>query len=262
LLSIAGLFQGQKRGSVDTVEQSTYFLAFLFPANSSEQISVKRRCFLICLGSFSIVAGVCVWPLSTWAASRPPARQADKVLVVGDSFSAEYGLERGTGWVALLEQKLSREGASTEIVNASVVGDTSSGGRSRLTALLYEHHPSHVVLALGLNDMLRGQPLELVRSNLKTMIRSAKAGGAQVLLIRMKLPPNYAAQLAQDFSSMYVELALTEGITATPFLLANVVDSANASQLFQADRMHPNEQAQTIMLNNVWPALKKLFTAP
>jgi acyl-CoA thioesterase I len=223
---------------------------------------VKRRCFLICPIFPLSFPGLWACHQSAAAASRSPARQADKVLVVGDSLSAEYGLQRGKGWVALLQQKLSEEGSSTEVINASVVGDTTSGGRSRLTALLYEHHPSHVVLALGLNDMLRGQPLELVRSNLRTMIRSAKAGGAQVLLVRMKLPPSYSAQLAQDFSSLYVELALTEGITATPFLLTNVVGVPDSAQLFQADRMHPNEQGQIILLNNVWPALKKLFSPP
>jgi acyl-CoA thioesterase I len=223
---------------------------------------VKRRCLLMRLIWLVAIPGCLGVGSSATASSRPPARQADKVLVVGDSLSAEYGLERGRGWVALLQQKLTQEGSSIEVINASVVGDTTSGGRSRLLALLYEHHPSHVVLALGLNDMLRGQPLELVRANLKTMIRSAKAGGAQVLLVRMKLPPGYAAQLTQDFSSLYVELALTEGVSATPFLLTNVVGVAQSGQLFQADRMHPNEQAQTIMLSNVWPALKKLLVEP
>jgi acyl-CoA thioesterase I len=223
---------------------------------------VKRRCLSICLIWFFAMTACLGLESCAVPSSRSLARQADKVLVVGDSLSAEYGLERGKGWVALLQQRLAQEGSSIEVVNASVVGDTTSGGRSRLTALLYEHHPSHVVLALGLNDTLRGQALELVRANLKTMIRSAKAAGAQVLLVRMKLPPSYSARLAQDFSSLYVELALTEGITATPFLLTNVAGLAQSGQLFQADRMHPNEQAQTIILNNVWPALKKLLVAP
>jgi acyl-CoA thioesterase I len=199
---------------------------------------------------------------SAQASSRPPARQADKILIVGDSLSSEYGLERGKGWVALLQQKLAQEGSSIEVINASKVGDTTSGGRSRLTALLYEHHPSHVVLALGVNDVLQGQTVGLVRANLKNMIHNAKAGAAQVLLIRMKLPPSYKAQIAQEFSSLYVELALTEAVTATPFLLNNVVGVAESNQLFQSDRIHPNEQAQTLMLNNVWPALKRLLAAP
>jgi acyl-CoA thioesterase-1 len=183
------------------------------------------------------------------------------ILVVGDSLSAEYGLARGTGWVALLEQRLAREKVAARVVNASVSGDTTSGGRSRLPALLAQHKPTHVVIELGGNDALRGLPLAMTRDNLTTMTRAAKAAGARVLLVGMQVPPNYGRQYADAFADLFGSVAKAEGAALVPFLLKGVADSAESESLFQADRIHPREAAHPLMLGNVWPVLRPLLTA-
>jgi acyl-CoA thioesterase-1 len=183
------------------------------------------------------------------------------ILVVGDSLSAEYGLARGTGWVALLEQRLAREKVAARVVNASVSGDTTSGGRSRLPALLAQHKPTHVVIELGGNDALRGLPLAMTRDNLTTMTRAAKAAGARVLLVGMQVPPNYGRQYADAFADLFASVAKAEGAALVPFLLKGVADSAESESLFQADRIHPREAAHPLMLSNVWPVLRPLLTA-
>lgn len=182
-----------------------------------------------------------------------------KLLVVGDSLSAEYGLARGSGWVALLTQRLAREGLDAGVVNASVSGDTSAGGRSRLAPLLAEHRPTHVIIELGSNDALRGLPLAMTRENLAAMVRAARAAGAQVLLIGMRMPPNYGRRYTQEFEAMYAELAKSEGTALVPFMLAGVADSPQAEALFQGDRIHPNARAHPIILDNIWPVLSKLL---
>jgi len=176
------------------------------------------------------------------------------VLVVGDSLSAEYGLQRGSGWVALLQQRLTREKAGVEVVNASVSGDTTSGGRSRLPALLTQHKPGIVILELGGNDALRGLPLTMTQANLGAM-----SAGARVLIVGMQVPPNYGQKYAQDFAGLFASVAKAEGAALVPFLLAGIADGPQAEQLFQNDRIHPNAQAQPRMLDNVWPALKPLL---
>ena len=181
------------------------------------------------------------------------------ILVVGDSLSAEYGLKRGSGWVALLEQRLARERVHAVLVNASISGDTTSGGRSRLGALLQEHRPTHVLIELGGNDALRGLPLDLTRGNLVAMSRAAARGGAKVVLLGMQVPPNYGRQYSDDFAQLFVSVAKQEGAALVPFLLKGVADQAQAEQLFQGDRIHPTEAAQPLMLDNVWPALKPLL---
>jgi acyl-CoA thioesterase-1 len=183
------------------------------------------------------------------------------ILVVGDSLSAEYGLARGTGWVALLEQRLAREKVAARVVNASVSGDTTSGGRSRLPALLAQHKPTHVVIELGGNDALRGLPLAMTRDNLTTMTSAAKAAGARVLLVGMQVPPNYGRQYADAFADLFGSVAKAEGAALVPFLLKGVADSAESESLFQADRIHPREAAHPLMLGNVWPVLRPLLTA-
>jgi acyl-CoA thioesterase-1 len=182
------------------------------------------------------------------------------ILVVGDSLSAEYGLARGTGWVALLEQRLAREKVASRVVNASVSGDTTSGGRSRLPALLAQHKPTHVVIELGGNDALRGLPLAMTRDNLTAMTRAAKAAGARVLLVGMQVPPNYGRQYADAFADLFGNVAKAEGAALVPFLLKGVADSAESESLFQADRIHPREAAHPLMLGNVWPVLRPLLT--
>jgi len=179
-----------------------------------------------------------------------------KVLVVGDSLSAEYGLARGSGWVALLEQRVQREKVGATVVNASISGDTTSGGRTRLPSLLDQHKPTHVIIELGSNDALRGLPLTMTRDNLTFMLRAVRDTGAQALLVGMRMPPNYGRTYTQEFESMFGALAKAEGAALVPFMLAGVADSPNSGDLFQDDRLHPNAQAQAIIVDNVWPVLR------
>lgn len=181
------------------------------------------------------------------------------ILVLGDSLSAEYGLRRGSGWVALLEQKLRDESVPAQIVNASISGDTTSGGRSRLPALLERHKPSHVIIELGGNDALRGLPLQMTQDNLGHMTDLARQAGAKVVLVGMQVPPNYGSDYANRFASLFEEAARAHGAALVPFLLKGVADGEDATRLFQSDRIHPNAQAQPIMLANVWPVLRTLL---
>ncbi len=191
------------------------------------------------------------------AAGNPPAAQT--ILVVGDSLSAEYGLKRGTGWVALLENRLRTEKLNAMVVNASISGDTTSGGRSRLGALLNQHRPSHVIIELGGNDALRGLPLSLTEDNLSQMAQAAQAAGARVLLLGMQVPPNYGRDYADRFAAMFAVVAKAQKAALVPFLLAGVGDGSDPTHMFQADRIHPKAEAHPIMLANVWPALRKLL---
>ncbi len=190
--------------------------------------------------------------------AQPPAA-APAILVVGDSLSAEYGLQRGSGWVALLEKKLAQEQRAARVVNASVSGDTTSGGRSRLPALLTQHKPAVVVIELGGNDALRGLPLSMTERNLAEMSRAARTAGAKVLLLGMQVPPNYGRAYGDEFTAMFAKVAKAEGTALLPFFLAGVADGPNATALFQPDRIHPREAAQPILLANVWPALRPLL---
>jgi acyl-CoA thioesterase-1 len=193
-------------------------------------------------------------------AQSPAARSStDTVLVVGDSLSAEYGLKRGAGWVALLEEKLRTEKPSVSVVNASISGDTTAGGRARFQALLNQYKPSIVIIELGANDALRGLALEATKQNLLAMTRAAQKANARVLLIGMQVPPNYGAAYSETFAGLFPQVAKSTKAGLVPFLLTNVADIANASTLFQRDRIHPNEAAHPIILANVWPELRKLF---
>ena len=184
------------------------------------------------------------------------------ILVVGDSLSAEYGLKRGTGWVSLLEMRLPAEKIAARVVNASISGDTTSGGRSRLPALLAQHRPAVVVIELGANDALRGLPLEMTQANLDQMAGAARQAGARVLLVGMQMPPNYGADYARRFAALYEKVARTQQAALVPFLLKGLADAPDAANWFQEDRLHPNERAQRRMLDNVWPELKKLLAGP
>ena len=181
------------------------------------------------------------------------------ILIVGDSLSAEYGLKRGSGWVALLEQRLQRERTVATLVNASISGDTTSGGRSRLPELLRLHQPTHVLIELGGNDALRGLPLDLTRGNLIEMARAAAASGAKVMLLGMQVPPNYGRKYSDDFAKLFADVAKQQRAALVPFLLKGVADGPRATAMFQADRIHPTEEAQPLMLDNVWPVLKPLL---
>ncbi|OYU44553.1 MAG: arylesterase [Burkholderiales bacterium PBB4] len=212
-----------------------------------------RRHF-IALGITAFVTG-----LSCAQAQTASTKAAPTIVVLGDSLSAEYGLKRGTGWVALLEQRLAQEKMAAKIVNASISGDTTSGGRSRLPALLTQHKPTVVVIELGGNDALRGLPLTMTEDNLQAMTRAAQAAGAKVLLLGMQVPPNYGQDYGKKFADTFVNTAKANKVSLVPFLLAGVADIPDAMHLFQSDRIHPTEAAHPRILANVWPALRKLM---
>ncbi|ADV00277.1 esterase protein [Alicycliphilus sp. B1] len=191
--------------------------------------------------------------------SRKAAARAPVILVVGDSLSAEYGLPRGSGWVALLEKRLAQEKIGATVVNASVSGDTTAGGRARLPALLRQHGPTHVVIELGANDALRGLPLTNTRDNLAWMVEQSQAAGARVLLVGMQMPPNYGADYARRFAALFEAVAKERKVPLVPFLLHGIADVPDSTALFQPDRIHPRAEAHPRMLDNVWPQLRKLL---
>jgi acyl-CoA thioesterase I len=227
--------------------------------------------------------------------------QPVRILVVGDSLSAEYGLKRGSGWVALLENRLaesvnwnekprknakSKKNASNNVannpinasaidentpkitpdftvINASISGDTTSGGRSRLAPLIDLHHPTHIIIELGANDALRGLPVAKTEENLNAMTQAALQSKAKVLLVGIQIPPNYGAEFTKQFAAVYPKVAnannKANNVGLVPFMLTGVADSAEFAKLFQADRIHPTEAAQAQILNNIWPELQKLL---
>lgn len=184
--------------------------------------------------------------------------QSGAILVVGDSLSAGYGIDVKAGWVKLLEERLQQQGYEYRVVNASVSGETTGGGRARLSQLLEFNKPSVVVLELGANDGLRGLPLKQVRDNLEGMIQMSEAHRARVVLVGMQMPPNYGEAYTTGFKNMYSELAQAHKLTFVPFLLEDV---ALDEKLMQADNLHPNAQGQRQLLDNVWPKLKGLLGA-
>lgn len=195
----------------------------------------------------------------TLACLASPALAASRLLVVGDSLSAEYGLPRGTGWVALMATRIGQHKLPWEVVNASISGDTTAGGLARLPALLKAHTPGVVVIELGGNDALRGLPLAQTRQNLAAMARAARGTGARVLLVGMQLPPNYGRQYTEDFSRGFAQVAEAEKTALVPFLLRGVADRPDAEDWFQPDRIHPLAKAHPVMLDNVWPVLRPLL---
>ena len=199
-----------------------------------------------------------VWFLSAGLALMCMAQSAaaGTVLIVGDSISAAFGLDTRQGWVSLLEQRLKSEGFTDKVVNASISGDTSAGGQARLPALLAEHKPELVILELGGNDGLRGQPPAQLQQNLASMIDSSRASGAKVLLLGMQLPPNYGARYTKAFAEVYSNLAEEKKIPLVPFFLEGV---GGIPELMQADGIHPAAVAQGKLLENVWPTLKPLL---
>ncbi len=192
-------------------------------------------------------------------ASAVQAANPQKILVVGDSLSAEYGLARGTGWVALLATRLAQRKLDASVVNASISGDTTSGGRSRLPALLAQHRPTLVILELGGNDALRGLPLEQTRANLQAMAQAARKAGARVMVVGMQVPPNYGKRYSDDFAAIFANVARSEQAALVPFLLKGVADGPGAIDMFQPDRIHPKQAAHPLMLDNVWAVLEPLL---
>ena len=184
------------------------------------------------------------------------AAQAGTVLVLGDSISAGFGLDTSKGWVALLQQRLEQQGYQDEVVNASITGDTSANGQARLPALLASHKPDLVILELGGNDGLRGQPPEQLKQNLAQMIDLSRSKGAKVLILGMELPPNYGPRYTGAFTKVYQALAAEKDVPLVPFLLEGV---GGVPELMQADGIHPTQGAQPRLLENVWPTLKPLL---
>ena len=198
------------------------------------------------------------WLLTAAATPLAYAHSASKtVLVLGDSLSAEYGLVRGQGWVSLLEKKLANANITATIINASISGETTSGGKTRLPALVDHIKPDIVIIELGGNDALRGLSLSASEENFRAMITTAKKANAAVVLIGMKIPPNYGKDYTQRFFSLYASLAKEQKVLLVPFLLDGIADRED---LFQADRIHPIASAHPLILNNVWPQLAPLLS--
>jgi len=182
---------------------------------------------------------------------------APEILVFGDSISAGYGLAHiDQGWVGMLREKLKSEGYGYQVVNASVSGETTAGGLARLPRALEVHHPRVVILELGANDGLRALPIEAMRANLDKMVELAVSAGARVLLLGMRVPPNYGPEYTEKFFSTFADVARAEKVPLVPFLMADV---ALDSGLMQADGLHPNERGQPRLLATVWPALAPLL---
>nr|WP_235528407.1 arylesterase [Candidatus Berkiella aquae] len=179
------------------------------------------------------------------------------ILVMGDSLSAAYQMAPHAGWVALLENKLKQDFPQVMVINSSIVGDTTAGGLQRLPTQLTKHSPDIVIIELGGNDGLRGLPILSIRSNLKKMIELCIAHKAKVLLVGMRLPPNYGASYTTQFAKNYVELSQDYSLPLVPFFLENV---ALKPELMLQDRIHPTASAQPILLDNLWPALKPLLS--
>ena len=194
---------------------------------------------------------------ATPAAGAPAGQNpVPVILVLGDSLSAGFGINRGQGWIRLLEDRLAAQGLRYRLVNASISGETTAGGLSRLPRLLKEHQPEVLLLELGANDGLRGLPLGVMRDNLRAMVRLGRQAGARVLVTGLRLPPNYGASYIDGFQAVFREVAAVEGVPLVADFLAGVVEDR---ALMQADDIHPNAQAQPRILDNVWPGLAPLL---
>lgn len=212
---------------------------------------MKRLAALACLTLLTLTA--LLLPAFTRAASIDPI-----VLVLGDSLSAGYGLPTGAGWVDLLARKMAQDAPGFKVVNASISGETTFGGVTRLPLLLDQHRPTVVIVALGANDGLRGTDLALTRSNLDRMVSRSRAAGARVLVIGMRIPPNYGSRYTQDFFALFGAVARKHDASLVPFLLEGIADRRD---LFQDDGLHPVAGAQARILDTVWPSLAPLLSS-
>jgi acyl-CoA thioesterase-1 len=216
----------------------------------SEESSFLERRRLLRAAS---VLGACAVGVPLAVGAAEPRRL---VLVLGDSLSAEYGLKRGVGWVELMARRLAERKPPAEVVNASISGETTAGGRTRIGPLLHKHRPSLVIVELGGNDALRGLDLTATEANLRAITAAARNAGARVLLLGMMLPPNFGADYGRRFHAIYATVAKAESASLVPFFLDGIADRI---EYFQPDRIHPTEQAQPRLFENVWPALVKLL---
>jgi acyl-CoA thioesterase-1 len=213
---------------------------------------MPTRRFVLALLATSIVALL--------AASIPPSAHAEAttpvLLVLGDSISAGYGLAKGSGWVDLLAKRIEAQHLPWRVINASITGDTTAGGRARLPALLAQHKPWIVIIELGGNDGLRGGNLRSTKDNLDAMVAATRKSGAQAVVVGMKLPPNYGPAYTREFGALYGDVAKSNHVPLVPFLFEGFGES---DEWFQPDRVHPTAAAQTKLLDNVWPVLSPLF---
>ena len=209
-----------------------------------QMIDRLRQLLLLCLTLCSVLCAS-----AAYSASK-------NLLVLGDSISAEYGLPRDSGWVNLLQKRLADEKLAFNVINASISGETTAGGLTRLPALLQQHKPAVLIIELGGNDGLRGLSLAATQANLREMIKSADRIGARVLLLGMRVPPNYGPDYSKRFAAMYQGLARERNVKLVPFLFSGLEDT---ERFFQQDRIHPNQRAQPVMLDNVWPGLRALL---
>jgi acyl-CoA thioesterase-1 len=203
-----------------------------------------------------IVMLSCLWFAWPAAAAQSTPRQEPVILVYGDSLSAGYGVAVEKGWVSLLANRMQSEGYGFRVVNASVSGETTTGGLARLPHALAAHSPSIVIVELGANDGLRGLPLATTRANLEAILSLAAGDKRTVVLLGMRMPPNYGERYTSGFAALFPELARTHHASLVPFLLDGAADRP---ALMQADGMHPNERGQPVLLDNVWPVLKPLL---
>jgi acyl-CoA thioesterase I len=206
----------------------------------------------------TLVLAAALGPASAGQPAAPEPGQRN-LLILGDSLSAEYGIGRGTGWVSLLSRRLADQGRPYVLVNASISGETTAGGRTRLPELLAKHRPAIVVIELGANDALRGLPLGETESNLRAMVVAAREAGARPLVVGMMIPPNYGRAYADRFAAIFRRVADSEGARLVPFLLEGLADR---TEFFLPDRIHPAEAAQPKIMENVWPVLETMLRAP
>jgi acyl-CoA thioesterase-1 len=186
-----------------------------------------------------------------------PAHAARTILVFGDSLSAGYGLPSGSGWVSLLEQRLKRDHLDYTVVNASISGETTLGGRNRIVSALAEHQPSVVVVQLGGNDGLRGNSIEETRRNLIAIVEASRVSGAKVLLVGIRIPPNYGQVYTRRFEALFAEVARQQNASLVPFMLQGFADKR---EWFQSDGIHPAVEAQPRILDNIYRRLRALLT--
>jgi acyl-CoA thioesterase-1 len=204
------------------------------------------------------LAIVAWWALLAAAMPASAQRASPVILLVGDSVSAGYGLPTGAGWATLLQQRLDAQHLRYRVVNASISGDTTAGGRARLGALLAQHHPAITIIELGGNDGLRGGSLDAMRDNLDAMTSAAQKAGSRVLLVGIRVPPNYGSAYGERFAATFGEVARARKAALVPFLFEGFAEN---DSMFQPDRIHPLAAAQAKMLDNVWPSLAPLLSA-
>jgi acyl-CoA thioesterase-1 len=214
------------------------------------------KTFLITLSILLLSTSSSIAYSSTGTAISPA--ESTTIMVYGDSLSAGYGLPQKTGWVSMLETQLKKQQAVYQIINASISGETTLGGLNRIEKALKRHHPNIVIVELGANDGLRGLPIKSIHDNLEAIVKACKQNKASILLVGMRLPPNYGTAYTKKFSAIYQQIAKRHELRLVPFLLAGFGDKP---EYFQEDKMHPNKNAQEKILNNVWKVLHKMIVS-